>query len=57
MAIVTRTPPEDTSTNTHQSCSGISFKSQALYMLVYVTRYIGMPWILDNHLVALLVVA
>lgn len=24
-----------------QSCSGISFKSQALYLLVYVTRYLG----------------
>lgn len=28
--------------NSVQSCSGISFKSQALYMLVYVTRYLGM---------------
>jgi len=26
-----------------QSCSGISFKSQALYLFVYVTRYLGMP--------------
>jgi ER lumen protein retaining receptor len=25
-----------------QSCSGISFKSQALYMLVYVTRYLDL---------------
>jgi ER lumen protein retaining receptor len=24
-----------------QSCSGISFKSQALYFIVYVTRYLG----------------
>lgn len=24
-----------------QSCSGISFKSQALYLIVYVTRYLG----------------
>jgi len=24
-----------------QSCSGISFKSQALYFFVYVTRYLG----------------
>ncbi|PHH80179.1 hypothetical protein CDD80_2550 [Ophiocordyceps camponoti-rufipedis] len=24
------------------SCSGISFKSQALYLIVYVTRYLGM---------------
>ena len=24
-----------------QSCSGISFKSQALYLAVYATRYIG----------------
>jgi len=24
-----------------QSCSGISFKSQALYMIVYATRYLG----------------
>lgn len=24
-----------------QSCSGISFKSQALYLIVYITRYLG----------------
>ena len=24
-----------------QSCSGISFKSQALYLMVYATRYLG----------------
>lgn len=24
-----------------QSCAGISFKSQALYLIVYVTRYLG----------------
>lgn len=24
-----------------QSCSGISFKTQALYFLVYLTRYLG----------------
>lgn len=24
-----------------QSCAGISFKSQALYFFVYVTRYLG----------------
>jgi hypothetical protein len=28
-----------------QSCSGISFKSQALYLFVYVTRYLGKPQI------------
>lgn len=28
-------------TSLSQSCSGISFKSQALYLLVYVTRYLG----------------
>ncbi|KAL5326112.1 hypothetical protein ACEPPN_007250 [Leptodophora sp. 'Broadleaf-Isolate-01'] len=26
------------------SCSGISFKSQALYLMVYVTRYIDLFW-------------
>lgn len=26
------------------SCSGISFKSQALYLIVYVTRYIDLFW-------------
>jgi len=26
------------------SCSGISFKSQALYFLVYLTRYIDLAW-------------
>ena len=26
-----------------QSASGISFKSQVLYLLVYVTRYLGTP--------------
>jgi len=26
------------------SCSGISFKSQALYFLVYVTRYVDLFW-------------
>jgi hypothetical protein len=25
-----------------QSCSGLSFKSQVLYLLVFVTRYLGM---------------
>lgn len=29
-------------TTSKQSCSGISFKSQALYLMVYVTRYLGM---------------
>ena len=33
-----------------QSCSGISFKSQVLYLLVYVTRYLGMAPLLI-HLV------
>ncbi|BFZ55583.1 endoplasmic reticulum retention protein [Savitreella phatthalungensis] len=27
-----------------RSCAGISFKSQALYMLVYVSRYIDLLW-------------
>ncbi|KAK4166152.1 ER lumen protein retaining receptor-domain-containing protein [Cladorrhinum sp. PSN259] len=27
-----------------KSCSGISFKSQILYLLVYVTRYLDLPW-------------
>lgn len=26
-----------------QSCAGISFKSQVIYFIVYVTRYLGMP--------------
>jgi ER lumen protein retaining receptor len=34
----------NTGTNTIQSCSGISFKSQALYLIVYVTRYIDLFW-------------
>ncbi|KAK6509531.1 endoplasmic reticulum retention protein [Arthrobotrys musiformis] len=29
---------------TSKSCSGISFKSQALYLLVYVTRYLDLFW-------------
>jgi len=28
-----------------QSCSGISFKSQALYFIVYVTRYLDLLWV------------
>jgi ER lumen protein retaining receptor len=31
-------------TNSSQSCSGISFKSQALYLIVYITRYIDLFW-------------
>ncbi|KAL2160859.1 hypothetical protein VTH06DRAFT_1056 [Thermothelomyces fergusii] len=27
-----------------KSCSGISFKSQLLYLIVYVTRYLDLPW-------------
>lgn len=27
-----------------QSCSGISFKSQALYLIVYITRYLDLLW-------------
>ena len=27
-----------------QSCSGISFKSQALYLIVYATRYLGLQF-------------
>jgi len=30
--------------NTFQSCSGISFKSQALYLIVYITRYLDLFW-------------
>lgn len=26
-----------------QSCSGLSFKSQVLYLMVFVTRYLGEP--------------
>ncbi len=37
-------PPKDARhADKHQSCSGISFKSQVLYLLVYVTRYLGRP--------------
>jgi len=31
---------------TSRSCAGISFKSQALYLLVYITRYIDLIWTL-----------
>lgn len=27
-----------------KSCAGISFKSQVLYLIVYVTRYLDLPW-------------
>jgi ER lumen protein retaining receptor len=27
-----------------QSCAGISFKSQALYLIVYITRYLDLFW-------------
>ncbi|GAB1312935.1 endoplasmic reticulum retention protein [Madurella fahalii] len=27
-----------------KSCSGISFKSQVLYLIVYITRYLDIPW-------------
>ncbi len=30
-------------TNTPQSCAGISFKSQVLYLIVYIMRYLGAP--------------
>ncbi|KAL8952653.1 MAG: hypothetical protein Q9222_001459 [Ikaeria aurantiellina] len=30
------------------SCSGISFKSQALYLMVYVTRYLDIFWTLTS---------
>ena len=33
-----------------QSCSGISFKSQALYMIVYATRYLGSQKTFTPHL-------
>ncbi|KKY28423.1 putative er lumen protein retaining receptor [Phaeomoniella chlamydospora] len=32
------------------SCSGISFKSQALYFLVYVTRYLDLFWSFTDSL-------
>jgi len=32
-----------------QSCSGISFKSQALYMIVYSTRYLGKQFLQARH--------
>jgi len=31
------------------SCSGISFKSQALYFIVYVTRYLDLFWTFTAH--------
>jgi ER lumen protein retaining receptor len=31
-------------THPFQSCSGISFKSQALYLIVYITRYLDLFW-------------
>ena len=31
-------------TNTFQSASGISFKSQFLYLMVYLTRYVDLLW-------------
>jgi len=30
------------------SCSGISFKSQALYLIVYITRYLDIFWTFSN---------
>lgn len=35
--------PTPTALISIQSCSGISYKSQALYLIVYVTRYLGTP--------------
>ncbi|KHJ33881.1 putative er lumen protein retaining receptor [Erysiphe necator] len=32
------------------SCSGISFKSQALYLIVYATRYLDLFWTLGDNL-------
>ncbi|KAI9782234.1 MAG: endoplasmic reticulum retention protein [Geoglossum umbratile] len=32
------------------SCSGISFKSQALYLIVYVTRYLDIFWTFSHSL-------
>ncbi|KAF5875937.1 putative er lumen protein retaining receptor protein [Botrytis fragariae] len=32
------------------SCAGISFKSQALYLLVYVTRYLDLFWTFTDSL-------
>lgn len=31
-----------------KSCAGISFKSQALYFIVYITRYIDLFWTFTN---------
>ncbi|KID60949.1 ER lumen protein retaining receptor, partial [Metarhizium brunneum ARSEF 3297] len=39
---LSRTCPVTTVANILQSCSGISFKSQALYLFVYVTRYLDL---------------
>lgn len=36
-----KTNQASTTLTNHQSCSGISFKSQVLYLIVYVTRYLG----------------
>jgi ER lumen protein retaining receptor len=38
-----RRPIRESLTPSTQSCSGISFKSQVLYLIVYFTRYLGMP--------------
>ncbi|EGS22900.1 uncharacterized protein CTHT_0013770 [Thermochaetoides thermophila DSM 1495] len=32
-----------------KSCSGISFKSQMLYLLVYITRYLDLPWTRSSY--------
>ncbi|PMD38824.1 ER lumen protein retaining receptor [Hyaloscypha variabilis F] len=32
------------------SCSGISFKSQALYLIVYITRYLDLFWTFGDSL-------
>ncbi|KAL2832238.1 ER lumen protein retaining receptor-domain-containing protein [Aspergillus pseudoustus] len=33
-----------------QSCSGLSFKSQALYLMVFVTRYLDLFWAFTDSL-------
>jgi hypothetical protein len=38
--------------DSHQSASGISFKSQFLYLVVYITRYLGMVFRFSASLVA-----
>jgi hypothetical protein len=43
-------PNSSSKTNNPKSCSGISFKSQALYLIVYITRYIDLFWTFTDSL-------